>query len=155
MTWVAEKDAAVIWPAVKGATVAINCSTTVQVVDFTSIPQTGIKVNDPASQNPVGHFVRVTADGGAVYYVTGSNFAQLNAISNPNAFTTVNTTTGKVTINGSEVDVIPSGSFVDFVVPQSGTAQTQNPPGSNSACRYIALLSASGNPVARMHQSGP
>lgn len=155
MSFLPEKDAAVIYPPVFGKTVAVNCSPTVQVVDLTSLPGNPFKTGDPASQNPVGHYVKITAQGGDIYYVTGNNFAQLNAIPNTVLFTTVNTTTGKVTIQGNEVDYIAAGTYEHFVVPLAGQATTQSPPGSGSPARYVALLTASGNATARIRQSGP
>jgi hypothetical protein len=156
MSWVAEKNAAIVLPPVMGSTAAVNCSTTVQVVDLCSLPQTNaIPLGDPANVTPVGHYVRITATLGDVYFQTGSNFNALNAIANTALYSTVNATTGKLTIQGNEVDCIPNTSYKDFVIPANGTAQTQSPPGASSPSRYLALLTLSGNAIARLYQSGP
>lgn len=152
--WIAEKDAAIILPWVLGKGAAINCSTTVQVVDLTSLPGSAFKVGDPQSQNPVGHYVTITAQGGDVYYATGANFNALNAIPNTVVFSSVNATTGKVTIAGNEIGYIPAGTSENVVVPLGGSAPV-SPPGSSSPSRYVALMTASGNATARIRQSGP
>ena len=131
-------------------------TTTVQVVDVTSLPGNPVKTGgDPSSQNPVGHYMRITADGGNVYFVTGANFTLLNSIPNTVSYSTVNTTTGAVTLTKNEEDMIPAGGWKDFVIMPNGTMQTQTPPGGKSACRYIALQTSTGSAVARMYQSGP
>src|SRR5579872_4614771 len=116
MSWLREKQAAEVVPAIYNQVAAINCSTTVQVVDLTTLPRSAAVPGDQPVKNPVGAYVRITADGGNVYYVTGSNFNALNAIPNTVVFSTVNATTGKVTISGNEMDVIPAGAWADFVV---------------------------------------
>jgi hypothetical protein len=155
MSWNAEKQAAQVIPPLLGAVVAINCSTTVQVVDLTSIPRNVITPGTQPNDNPIGKYVRITADGGNIYWVTGNNFAALNAIANTVVFSTINTTTGKITVAGTEMDMLPSGAWKDFVAMAGVTppAAPKTPAGNDSPCRYVALMSASGNPVARIHQS--
>lgn len=155
MSWEAEKQAAQVIPPFANATVAINCSTTVQVIDLCSLPRSPATPGEQPNENPIKKYVRITAALGDVYFVTGSNFTQLNAIPNTVIFSTVNTATGKVTINGNELDYIPSGAWKDFVVMAGKTPQAVagNVPGADSPCRYVALIAASGNPVARIHQS--
>lgn len=159
MSWSAEKQAAQVIPPVLGQIVAVNCSTTVTVVDLTSIPRSTVTPGSQPSDNPIGKYVRITADGGNLYFATGNNFAALNAITTTVGFSSVNTTTGKVTINAqanaAELDVIPAGAWKDFVAMPGVTPQAaaKSPAGNDSPCRYVALISASGNPVARIHQS--
>lgn len=170
MSFIVEKQAAYVLPPTLGAVVAVNCSTAATVVDLTSIPatpcgpgytlanaiaQNSVAVAAPDQQNPVGHYLRITAQGGDVYFVLGSNFTQLNAISNVAAYSTINASTGKVTIAGNETDYVPAGSFKDVLIVPAGTQTTQSPPGSASPCRYVALIASAGNPIARLYQSSP
>lgn len=153
MSFIAEMRASVVQPPIQNATLAINCTTTVQVIDLCSIPGNPVKAGgDPDSKNPVGHFIRITADGGNIYYVTGSNFNSLNAIPNTVSYSTVNATTGAVTLTGNEEDVIYSGGEKHFIVMANGTPQTQNPPGGKSVCRYLAVQTSTGSAVARIYQ---
>lgn len=168
MSFLVEKQAAQVLPPTYAALVAVNCSTTVQVVDLCSVPRQtaglgGAAGNDPQNQNPIGKYIRITAQGGDVYFTTGANFALLNAIANTVIYTTVNATTGAVTIAGGETDYIPAGSFKDVfitagVTPQSTSTQGVGgvfKPGGDSPCRYVAVIAASGNPIARIYQSSP
>lgn len=151
--------------------VAVNCTTNVAtVVDLTSIPatpagpgytlanaiaQNSVASAAPEQQNPIGKYIRITAQGGDVFYVLGSNFAQLNAITVTAVFSTVNATTGKVTVNGNELDHVANGTFKDVWVPAATSPQVQNPPGSTSPCRYIAVVGVAASTVARIYQSSP
>lgn len=161
MSWNREKQAAEVVPPVYGQVAAVNCSTTVQVVDLTTLPRSTVTPGSQPVDNPAGKYVRITADGGNVYFVTGSNFALLNAIPNTVVFSTVNATTGALTQNNSALDVIPAGAWKDFVVMPGATSPNGGAPlgsatpgyGKDSPCRYVALVASSGNPVARIHQS--
>jgi|SRR5579859_4051798 len=162
MSWIREKQAAEVIPPIYGQTYAVNCSTTVQVIDLTSIPRNLAVPGDQPVKNPVNSYVRITAQGGDVYFVTGNNFAALNAIPNTVVFSTVNTTTGALTsTNSNETDCIPAGAWKEFIVPpgQGGSGGSSAPGnakpgyGKDSPCRYVALIAATGNPVARIHQS--
>lgn len=155
MSWIREKQAAEVIPPFYNCVAAINCSTTCQVVDLTSLPKSPATPGEQPNKNPIGTYVRIVAQGGDVYYTTGSNFAQLNAIANTVVFSTVNATTGAVTISGKELDYIPAGAWVDFVAVPGVTppAARNAPAGNDSPCRYVALIASSGNPVARIHQS--
>lgn len=171
MSFIVEKQAAEVLPPVYGAMVAVNCTTNVAtVVDLASFPATpagpgytlanAIAANSAASaapdqQNPVGKYIRITAQGNDVYYVLGSNFTQLNAITVPGVYTTVNATTGKVTVNGNELDHIANGTFKDVWIPASVSPQVQSPPGSASPCRYVAVIGSGAGAVARIYQSSP
>lgn len=165
MSWQREKQAAEVVPPIQSQIAAVNCSTTVQVVDLTTLPRSAAVPGNQPVDNPAGKYVRITAQGGDVYFATGSNFALLNAIPNTVVFSTVNTTTGKLTIGNNELDYIPAGAWKDFVVMPgqggsggSGAGTGQAGPtnvgyGKDSPCRYVALIAATGNPVARIHQS--
>ena len=153
-------------PPTVGSVIAVNCAVanTVYVVDLCSVPSSlaadpsplvnaNFAVN-PDQKNPVGHQIRITADGGNIDFLFGPNF---NSVKNMSlvAFTTINGTTGAVTVNGNECDMVSSGRFKDLEVPQNGTAQTQNPPGAKSACRFIAVASTTAGAVARIYQRSP
>lgn len=155
MSWIREKQAAEVFPPFANNVVAINCSPTVQVIDLTSLPKNPGLPGEQPNKNPVGAYVRIKAQGGDIYCTTGNNFAQLNAIPNTVIFSAVNATTGKVTIDGRELDYIPAGAWEDFVVIPGTTpaAAAKAPAGNDSPCRYVALIAASGNPVARIRQS--
>lgn len=171
MSFIVEKQAAEVLPPTYGSVLAVNCViNTATVVDLTSVPAStsapgytlanqivqGTSASpSPDQQNPIGKYIRITAQGGDVYYVLGANFAQLNAITATAAYTTVNATTGKVTVNGNELDCVANGTFKDVFIPGSTSSQTQSPPGSASPCRYIALVGAAASTVARIHQSSP
>jgi len=153
----AEQQYQTVLPPVAGAFAAVNCSTTPTVVDLTSLPADPAAQGggDPGEKNPIGKYVRVTADGGSIYFVTGSNINALNAIPNTAIYSTVNATTGAVTVSGNELDVIPAGTFKDVFVVAGATPQTEFPPGKSSPSRYIAFMTASGSAVARFGQASP
>lgn len=153
MTWDVERMSAEITPPIQGAAIAVNCSTTVQIVDLTTIPSNGLVPNQPDKKNPIGHFVRITAQGGDVHFMFGSNTTTLNTIS-PTSFTTV-AANGKVTVTNNETSLVPSGSWKDFRVVPGVTPQVQKggAVGGDSPCRYLALVATAGNPVARIEQS--
>jgi hypothetical protein len=160
MSFKVEEQVSNILPPVYGSTVAVNCSTTVQVVDMVSVPLSKAQANYSGQDaTPVGKFVRITAQGGDVYFVTGSNFALLNGIANTVSYTTVNATSGAVTLTNSELDYIPAGGWKDVrLYPANNTAIGVTPPtgvawGKTSPVRYLALITASGNSVARLYQS--
>ena len=167
MSFLVEKQAATVLAPTLGSTVAVNCTTSAQVVDLTSIPRQtagvgGAAGNDPQNQNPIGKYIRITAQGGDVYFQTGSNFAQLANI-NVTSYSTVNAMTGAVTLTNNECDYIPAGSFKDVFITAGVSPQaTSNQgvggvkaPGSDSPCRYVSVIAASGNPIARIYQSSP
>lgn len=159
-----EEKVANILPPVYGSVAAINCTTTPQVIDMTTVPlskaMSGYGGQD--NGNPINKFVRITAQGGDIYFTTGSNFALLNAIPNTSVFSTVNATTGAVTVAGGEMDYIPAGAWKDvrFFPANAQTTIGGNPiPGSGAAygktspVRYVALASGAGGGVARLEQS--
>jgi len=168
MSFLVEKQAAQVLPPSQGSTVVVNCTTSAQVIDLTTFPRCnaglgGAAGNDPQNINPIGKYIRITAQLGDVYYQTGNNFAQLANIS-LTAYTTINATTGAVTVNGNECDAIANGTFKDVfitpgVTPQSTAYQgaTGAPrPGQDSPCRYVAVLASSNaNITARIYQSSP
>ena len=168
MSWNREKQAAEVVPPIAGQTVAVNCSTTVTVVDLTSLPRSVAVPGEQPVKNPVGSYIRITAQGGDVYFTTGSNFAALNTINTTVGFTAVNATTGAVTFNATtastELDFIPAGAWKDFVVMpgQGGSSGSSGAVmsganvkgyGKDSPCRYVALITSTGNATARIHQS--
>lgn len=150
--WDVERMAAEITPPVQGATVAVNCNTTPQVIDLCSFPSANLVPNQPDKKNPVGHYVRITADSNAIYFAFGSNITTLKNLSTT-SYTTVNATTGAVTVTSNECSVVPGGSWKDFRVIPGITPQVKNPIGADSPCRYIALLTATGTSIARIEQS--
>jgi hypothetical protein len=152
MSWNVEKQASEVIPPVYGQVAAINVTTTVVVVDTTSLPRSTVTPGTQPTDNPVGKYIRITATGGDVYYTTGPNFALLNAIPNTAIFSAVNATTGKVTVDNRELDAIPNGSWKDVKIMPGGGA-TATPAGGNSPCRYVALITASGTAAARLYQS--
>lgn len=161
MSWNREAQAAEVFPPIFNQVAAINCSTTVQVIDLTTLPKCAALPGDQPVKNPVGSYVRITADGGNVYFVTGNNFALLNAIPNTVVYSTVNATTGAVSNFANIPDVIYSGAWKDFVVVpgitgsmgSSGAGSATPGYGKDSPCRYVALLTSTGNAAARIHQS--
>ena len=155
-----QKDAARAldeFPAVLGSIVSVACTTTPQVIDLTTMPAMGSYPSGQVpldSQNPVSHFVRIVPDaasGVSMYYATGSNFALLNAIANSAQSTTVNATTGALTISGKEVQLLPIGGAKVKIVATT-SPQTENPPGKSSPCRYVVLFTGSSTGTARIHQ---
>lgn len=161
MSFKVEEQAAKILPPVYNTIAAVNCSTTVTVVDMTTLPLSGAMSNfSMQDRTPMGKYVRITADGGPIYFVTGSNFAQLNAIANTVIYSTINTTTGKVTVAGGELDRVPQDAWKDVMFYPANSATAANPVvptgasyGTNSPVRYLALITASGNAIARLYQS--
>lgn len=150
---IVEEQAAKVLPPIQGAIVALNCNTTPTVLDITSIPATpAMPGNMPDQKNPVSHYIRVSAQGGGIYFALGSNATTLASIS----ATSYSTVSGnKVTVTNNETDYIADGAWKDVIVSPNGPPQTQNPPGSGSPARYIALVTASGSAAARLYQSGP
>ena len=96
MSFKVEEKAARSLPPVQGSIAAVNCSTTVQVVDLTTLPFSKAMPNYSGQDaTPISKYVTITAQGGDVYYALGRNFALLNAIPNTVVYSTVNATTGK------------------------------------------------------------
>ena len=158
MSYKVEEKAANILPPVQGSIAAVNCSTTVQVVDLTTLPFSKAMPNYSGQDaTPISKYVTITAQGGDVYYALGSNFALLNAIPNTVVYSTVNATTGKLTVGNNELDYLPQGTWKPIVAgpDTSGPNQKTSGPtyGINSPVRYIAFITASGNVIARFHQS--
>jgi hypothetical protein len=145
-------------PAMQGAVAQTNVNSTPVVIDITTLPSNpavrnvppnananlGQATVDPDQYNPVGKYVRITASSNTVYYAVGSNYAALANI-NAAAFSTINGTTGQVTTNGQEGEPIAAGAWVDVYITMGGTPRTQNPPGANSPCRYLALVTSGSN----------
>ena len=155
-----EKQYFTILPATQKSVVTVSCTTVPIVVDLTSIPPSAAATavnattgtaGDPGQKNLVGKYVRITADAGNVYYAASNNYAALGT-TNANAVSTVNATTGAVTVTGNEMDLIPQGSFKDVLVMPDATPTTELPPGSGSPNRYVALATSTGTAVARMYQ---
>ena len=158
MSFKIEEQAGKILPPVEGSCAAVNCSTTVQVVDMTTLPFSKAMPNYSGQDlTPISKFVTITAEGGDLYYVTGSNFALLNAIPNTVVYSTVNATTGKLTVGNNELDYLPAGTWKPvWLGPDTSAAnqKTSGPTyGVNSPVRYVAFITASGNARARFHQS--
>lgn len=155
MAWNREKQASEVVPPIYNGVVAVNCTTTVTVVDLCTMPKSLAEPGEQPNANPIGKYVRITAEGGDIYFTTGNNFTALNAIANTSIFTTVNATTGKVTIAGGELDYIPAGSWKDFVAIPGVTpaAAAKSPAGNDSPCRYVALITSASSARARITQS--
>jgi hypothetical protein len=157
---IVEVQAANILPPVWNCVAQLNITTTPTIVDLTTLPSP-YKSLDAEQSNVIGRYVRVTAMGNPVYYVTGSsNSNVLNALANINAanFSSVANAAGgyALTIKGTEAEPIPSGTYVDVLVPSTGgTPKVQNPPGANSACRYIALMTTANTAQVTLRQSSP
>ena len=159
MSFKIEEKAGNIVPPVQGSVAAVNCSTTVTVVDLTTLPFSKAMPNYTGQDaTPISKYVTITAEGGDLYFVTGSNFTLLNAIPNTVVYSTVNSTTGKLTVSNNELDYLPMGAWKPIVPGPDTTGgqgqKTSGPTyGVNSPCRYIAFITASGNARARFHQS--
>ena len=147
-----ETQAAEVIPPIYGQVAAIPVTTTVTVVDLCSFPRTKTTPGDRPTKNAIGAFIRITAVGGDVYYVTGNNFAQLNTIASASTPSAVNATNGTVTFSGGETDSIPNGTWKGFRAMPGNNAQAA-PLGADSPCRYVALITATGTASARMYQS--
>jgi hypothetical protein len=153
----------VLPPGLNGI-VQVNVTTTAVVIDVTSIPPNPVAVSaptqanttrDPDQRNPIGKFIRVTVAGSnSISYAVGGT-ANYNALLNVNASSTstVNATTGAVTVTGTECVAVPSPGFVDVYLSPGGTPITQNPPGANSPTRYIALVASSNAQLVSLYQS--
>jgi hypothetical protein len=150
-----EADAAKVLPPCQGSIVAVNVSSSVQLVDLTTIPACkAMPGGMPDQTNPISHYVRITVNGSNdLFFAFGNNATTLATLS-PTSYTTV-ASNGKVTLTNNECDYIVAGSFKAVIAVASGTPQTQNPKGGSSPARYLALVTASGNTIARIYQSGP
>lgn len=152
----------ILAPSVKSV-VAIACTTAVTRIDLTTVPATtalapitntgpaGGSVPDPGQQNPIGKYIRISAQGGDVYFAFGSTYASLSALS-ATATTTVGAA-GALTVAQTETDYIPAGGFKDIFVSE-GTL-LKPPPGGDSQTRFLGLLTASGTATARIYQASP
>jgi hypothetical protein len=149
-----EVQAANILPAVANFIAQVNISGTPTIIDLTTLPSP-YKTLDAEQQNVIGRYVRVTVMGNPVYYATGNNTALLANMNAAN-FSTVNATTFALSIKGTEMEPIPSGSYIDVDIPSTGgTPKIQNPPGANSICRYIALMTTANTAQVTLRQSSP
>lgn len=163
MSFKIEEQAGRILPPVQGSTVAVNCSTTVTVVDMTTLPfSKAMPGYSGQDLTPISKFVTITAEGGDLYFVTGSNFTNLNAIANTVGYSTVNANTGKITLTNAnipqELDYIPAGTWKPvWLGPDTAGLNGQKTSGAaygvNSPVRYVAFITATGNARARFHQS--
>ena len=142
MTTIMEQFAATTVAPMQGSTAAVLINTTPTIIDMTTFPPN--PAGDPAVKNPIGHYVRITAEVADTYFVTGTNattLANVNAVS----YSTVNATTYALTLSNNEVDYVVQGSYKDIIITQEGA----------STPKYLALVTLSGNAVARIHQSSP
>ena len=128
------------------------------VVDLTTLPRSpAAPTPDEGQKNCIGHYVRVTAELGDIYFATGNN---ANALANINAtaYSTVNGTTHAITVNGNEGDYLLQGSWKDVYVVPGSAPQTPvaGVVGGDSPCRYIGMVTKiNANSVARFHQASP
>jgi hypothetical protein len=167
-----------IYPAT-GPTV-LACSTTVVVVDLTTICGSGAKArvqqgNDDWNPDPICHYLTLEADGDDIYFAFGDSVANVVGIS-PTQVTAVQAgTTGPTgqalnpftssggTVGGGTVGClkIPNNTSKDYKLPLGtppvGTPTDNSAPlGKWSPARYLAFRSNTGATVfLRMHQSSP
>ena len=153
---IVEVQAANILPAVANFIATLNISSVPTVVDLTTLPSP-YKTLDAEQSNVIGRYVRVTVMSNPVYYATSNNAALLANINAANFSSVANAAGGyALTIKGTEAEPIPAGFYVDVLVPSTGgTPKIQNPPGANSACRYIALMTTANTAQVTMRQSSP
>lgn len=159
MSWKVEEQASNVLPPTMNAVAAVNCSTTVTVVDLTTLPLSGCMPNySGPDKTPLGKYVTITAEGGDLYFVAGSNFTTLNAIPNTVVYATVNATTGALTMSPNMLDYIPMGGWKSMRFYPASDSSTNpghapEPSGTTSPVRYVAFITASGNARARFSQS--
>ena len=159
-----------ILPPMQKAIAAVQVTNAVQVIDLTTLVSGDAASggnSQPDQSNVVGKYVTIYADCATpVYHAFGNNFNALLNIS-VTAYTTVNATTGALTINGNECfPVPPIGWYDELVSPssplpasnsvaaKSGTPSAQVPRGGASVARYVALMmGGAATGVARFYQS--
>jgi hypothetical protein len=144
--------------------VAIAVTAAVTGVDLTTVPGlpasfagTPGATQDP---NPLGHYLRVTAQGGDVFLVFGPNYASVTGANAPAPATTNAVSgTGVVTTGTKGIcEQIPAGTYKDFKLPigslvHASASDAGGPLGSSSPCRFVGLICSSGTATARLYQS--
>lgn len=163
MSGVSEQSAQADWilpPMVDGSgnpnCVVVSVSATAQLVDLSTMPVSPYPssqgtVQQPSS-NPLGHYVRIEADGGDVYALFGPSPASLLTGNVPLASVTntISGTTGAITAAKQTCCHIPSGTYKDFKLPAGASAGGW---GLQSPCRYVSLVSGGGTAKARVYQA--
>ncbi len=137
---------------------AINvaCSTTAVVIDLSTmdgLPEGWPYIDGPNNPSPLGHYFRICADGGDIYALFGPSYASVSGITTVNT-TTVTAGTGVVTMAPKIPMKVPDNAWQDFLLPigpRGGSSSDMS--GKQSPCRFLALITTTGSPTARCHQS--
>lgn len=142
-------------------TAAIATSTTVAVLDLTTLPgfpspPAAQGASKQATENPnaIGHYVDLTAETADAYFFCGPTLASVSGANAPVAATTS-------TINGSGVltpavgipAYLPAGQTKPFKIPVGLIGTAGGPFGTNSPCRFLAVVTKTGTGVLRVTQS--
>lgn len=151
MSFVVEKQFQTVLAPVAGSVVALQITTAVTVVDLTSIPTSGALAGRPDQVNPIGKYIRIVADAGPLYVLTGPTAASVGSMS-LTSYSSV--ASNEITVTGNECVLVPTGTYVDVLIQAGGTPQTTKPAGARSPCRYLGLVS-SATATARLYQRSP
>jgi hypothetical protein len=141
------------------ATVAMAAGTALVIADLTTMPGTAAKAvltiaADDYNPNPTGHFVYCEAVGADIYVGFGPTFASLSALS-ATAVSTVNGTTGAVTLVAGGSFCIPQGKAVRFRIPSSQGTRDNADVGASSPARFIGFLTLANTGILQVYQSSP
>lgn len=155
-----------ILPPIDGSIVCLPVTTTMLVVDLTSMAQSAAlpssgsnpTVKGTEHTNPLGQYLSMIADGNNVYLAFADNSDDFGSIN------TTNTST--VTQSGAAAYQIPSGNTANsmLLLPSNFWAHFRMPPGPSgnastgqtvpwgtlSNARYMGVLTASGTSTLRM-----
>jgi hypothetical protein len=113
----------------------------------------GTAVVNPSA---LGHYIDIDNQGAVdVHVLFGPTKASVTGANapNPTAASTIDPTTGAITLRVGVSQRIPAGQKVQFKLPKGSTTGSSDAPGLNSACRYLAYITASSTAVIRVNQS--
>lgn len=135
-----------ILPPIAGSTLALSVTTSVLVVDLTTWPQSAAlpasTVKGSEHTNPLGQYIELVADTYPAYVLFAPTYAKAAAIS-ASATTTVASTTGVMTVTGTEAYLLAAGIPYHFRLPPGPTSSSSGTGGAwgaNSSARYMGLI---------------
>ena len=146
-----------IIPPIQGSILALAAGTAIVVVDVTTwlqslaLPATTVKGSEHT--NAIGTYISLVADGVPNVYVGfAPTYAKAAALTVAST-TTVNGTTGVLTILGTEMYMLTAGANYNFRPPpgpsSTASGQSGGPWGANSAARFMAFCTATSTAVLR------